>query len=74
VTEVFVVSGVRTPTGRYGGAPAHVRPDDLAALVVGEAVARAGIDPALVDSGGLRGLATMCVGVGQGSSLLVERS
>ncbi|MFC4113949.1 thiolase family protein [Nonomuraea zeae] len=49
MTEAFVVSGVRTPIGRYGGALAHVRPDDLAALVVGEAVSRAGIDPALVD-------------------------
>ncbi|MEU8146837.1 thiolase family protein [Nonomuraea sp. NPDC048901] len=49
MTEAFVVSGVRTPIGRYGGALAHVRPDDLAALVVGEAVARADIDPGLVD-------------------------
>ncbi|UBU09304.1 thiolase family protein [Nonomuraea gerenzanensis] len=47
--ESFVVSGVRTPIGRYGGALAHVRPDDLAALVVREAVARAGIAPDLVD-------------------------
>ncbi|MBN6057674.1 thiolase family protein [Nonomuraea sp. RK-328] len=47
--ESFVVSGARTPIGRYGGALAHVRPDDLAALVVGEAVARAGIAPDLVD-------------------------
>ncbi|MEV4019390.1 thiolase family protein [Nonomuraea angiospora] len=47
--ESFVLSGVRTPIGRYGGALAHVRPDDLAALVVGEAVARAGIAPELVD-------------------------
>ncbi|MFG2005158.1 thiolase family protein [Spirillospora sp. NPDC048911] len=49
MTEAFVVSGVRTPIGRYGGALAHVRPDDLAALVVGEAVSRAGIEPGLVD-------------------------
>ncbi|WP_214409211.1 thiolase family protein [Sphaerisporangium fuscum] len=47
--ETFVVSGVRTPIGRYGGALAHVRPDDLAALVVREAVARAGIAPEQVD-------------------------
>ena len=47
--EVFIVSGARTPIGRYGGALAHIRPDDLAALVVGEAVARSGIDPALID-------------------------
>ena len=49
MTEAFVVSGVRTPIGRYAGGLAHVRPDDLAALVVGEAVSRAGIDPAEID-------------------------
>ena len=47
--EVFLVGGVRTPVGRYGGALAGVRADDLAALVVGEAVRRAGLDPAGVD-------------------------
>ncbi|HTU73349.1 MAG TPA: acetyl-CoA C-acyltransferase [Trebonia sp.] len=49
MTHVYVVDGVRTPQGRYGGALAAVRPDDLAALVVGEAVRRSGVDPALVD-------------------------
>ena len=49
MTEAFLIGGVRTPVGRYGGALSSVRPDDLAALVVAEAVARAGIDPALVD-------------------------
>ena len=49
MTEAFIIDGVRTPIGRYGGALAHVRPDDLAALVVGEAVRRAGIDPELID-------------------------
>jgi 3-oxoadipyl-CoA thiolase len=47
--EAFLVGGVRTPVGRYGGVLSGIRPDDLAALVVAEAVARAGIDPALVD-------------------------
>jgi 3-oxoadipyl-CoA thiolase len=47
--EAFIIDGVRTPIGRYGGALAHTRPDDLAALVVGEAVRRAGVDPALID-------------------------
>jgi len=37
-----VLSAVRTPVGRYGGALAGVRPDDLAALVIREAVARSG--------------------------------
>lgn len=43
MTEAFLVGGVRTATGRYGGGLAEVRPDDLAALVVGEAVTRSGI-------------------------------
>ena len=47
--EAFLVGGVRTPVGRYGGVLSSVRPDDLAALVVREAVARAGIDPAIID-------------------------
>jgi 3-oxoadipyl-CoA thiolase len=49
MTEVYVVDGVRTPQGRYGGALASVRPDDLAALAVGEAVRRSGIESGLVD-------------------------
>ncbi len=43
------MSAVRTPVGRYGGALAPVRPDDLAALAVKTAVERAKIDPALVE-------------------------
>jgi 3-oxoadipyl-CoA thiolase len=49
MSEAFLIGGVRTPVGRYGGVLASVRPDDLAALVVAEAVARAGIDPATID-------------------------
>ncbi|WP_432171839.1 thiolase family protein [Streptomyces sp. 1222.5] len=47
--EVFLIDGARTPQGRYGGALATVRPDDLAALVVGEAVRRSGIPGEAVD-------------------------
>ncbi len=47
--EAFLVGGARTPVGRYGGALASVRPDDLAALVVAEAVRRAGIQDAAAD-------------------------
>jgi 3-oxoadipyl-CoA thiolase len=47
--EVVIIQAVRTPVGRHGGALAPVRPDDLAALVIGEVVKRAGIDPALVE-------------------------
>ncbi|MEN0083261.1 MAG: acetyl-CoA C-acyltransferase [Leifsonia sp.] len=43
MAEAYLVDGVRTPVGRYGGALAGVRPDDLAALVVGEVVRRAGV-------------------------------
>ena len=49
MAEAYLVGGVRTPVGRYGGALAGVRADDLAALVVGEAVRRAGVDPDRVD-------------------------
>jgi 3-oxoadipyl-CoA thiolase len=47
--EAWIVSAVRTPIGRHGGALRSVRPDDLAALVVAAAVERSGIDPALID-------------------------
>ncbi len=43
MSRAVVLTGVRTPIGRYGGALADVRPDDLAALAIREAVARAGI-------------------------------
>jgi 3-oxoadipyl-CoA thiolase len=39
-TPVYLVDGVRTPIGRYGGALAHVRPDDLAAHVIAALMAR----------------------------------
>ncbi|GCF10626.1 thiolase family protein [Dictyobacter arantiisoli] len=42
--EAVIVSALRTPIGRYGGALKDVRPDDLAALVIAAAVERAGID------------------------------
>jgi 3-oxoadipyl-CoA thiolase len=41
--EAVILSAVRTPIGRYGGALAGERPDDLAALVIAEAVKRAGV-------------------------------
>jgi 3-oxoadipyl-CoA thiolase len=44
VSRAVILSGVRTPIGRYGGALAGERPDDLAALVIAEAVARSGVD------------------------------
>jgi 3-oxoadipyl-CoA thiolase len=47
--EAWIVEAVRTPIGRYGGALAGVRPDDLAALVLRAVVDRAGLDPAHVE-------------------------
>ena len=47
--DVVIVSAVRTPIGRIRGALADVRPDDLAALVVREAVGRAGVPPEEVE-------------------------
>src|SRR6478752_10518955 len=43
MAKAVILSAVRTPIGRYGGALAGVRPDDLAAIVIKEAVARAGV-------------------------------
>src|SRR5262245_11309805 len=47
--EAWVVAAVRTPIGRYGGALASVRPDDLAAAALRAVVDRSGIDPALIE-------------------------
>ena len=49
MTEAFLVGGVRTPVGRYGGALAGIRTDDLAALVVRAAVDRSGVPDAAVE-------------------------
>jgi 3-oxoadipyl-CoA thiolase len=49
VSEAFVVDALRTPMGRYAGALAPVRPDDLSARAIRALVDRTGIDPALVD-------------------------
>ncbi len=46
--EVFVLSAVRTPIGKYRGGLASVPPCDLAAKVVREAVSRSGVEPAQV--------------------------
>ena len=47
--RAVVLSGVRTPIGRYGGVLSGVRPDDLAALAIREAVARAGVPPEQIE-------------------------
>jgi len=49
MARAVVLSAVRTPIGRYGGALAGVRPDDLAAVAIAAAVERARIEPGSVD-------------------------
>jgi 3-oxoadipyl-CoA thiolase len=49
MNDVVIVSAARTPIGRLGGALSSVRPDDLAALVIKEAVQRAGVEPGDVE-------------------------
>ena len=49
MSESVIVSAVRTPTGKFLGALKDFTAPQLGALVVREAVARAGIDPAIVD-------------------------
>jgi 3-oxoadipyl-CoA thiolase len=47
--EAWIVEAVRTPVGRYGGALASVRPDDLAAIAIRAVVDRSGVDAALIE-------------------------
>ena len=49
MTDAVIVEAVRTPIGRHGGILKDVRPDDMAALVLKEVVARAKLDPALIE-------------------------
>ena len=49
MSRAVVISAVRTPVGRRGGALADVRPDDLAALAIEAAVERAGVPPEQIE-------------------------
>ncbi len=49
MNEAFICDAARTPIGRYGGALAAVRPDDLAALPIAALIERTGIDPAAIN-------------------------
>lgn len=72
----------RTPIGRYGGALAGVRADDLAANPIRALVDRhTGMSGARLAGtaaielklrGGQHALVTMCIGVGQGIAVLLE--
>ena len=58
IRESVIVSAVRTPTGKFLGALKNLPATELGALVVREAVARAGIEPVTSlftpSAGGLR--------------------
>jgi 3-oxoadipyl-CoA thiolase len=47
--RAVIVDALRTPIGRYAGSLKEVRPDDLAALVVSQAVQRNQLDPATIE-------------------------
>jgi acetyl-CoA acetyltransferase family protein len=50
IEPVYIVDAVRTPVGKIGGALSDVRPDDLAAGVIGSLLGRcADLDPARID-------------------------
>jgi 3-oxoadipyl-CoA thiolase len=49
IREAWILEAVRTPIGRYGGALAAVRPDDLAAAALRAVVDRSGIEPSLIE-------------------------
>ncbi len=50
MTEAFICDAIRTPIGRYGGALAHVRADDLAAIPIKALMERnPGVDWGAVD-------------------------
>jgi 3-oxoadipyl-CoA thiolase len=49
VPKAVVLSAVRTPVGRYGGALSGNRPDDLAATAIAAAVEQAGVEPAEIE-------------------------
>jgi 3-oxoadipyl-CoA thiolase len=49
MSRPVVLSAVRTPVGRYGGALSHIRPDDLAAIAISAAVERAGVEPGEIE-------------------------
>jgi 3-oxoadipyl-CoA thiolase len=49
VPRAVILSGVRTPIGRYAGALSGVRPDDLAGIAIAAAVERSGVAPEAVE-------------------------
>jgi acetyl-CoA acetyltransferase len=74
--DTYIVDAVRTPTGRYGGALAGVRPDDLAARVVGALLERSpSLDPERIEDvylGNANGAGEENRNVGRMAALLAE--
>ncbi|GAB2794174.1 3-oxoadipyl-CoA thiolase [Hymenobacter luteus] len=49
MNQAYIIDGIRTPIGNFGGTLAAVRPDDMAALVIRELLQRnASVDPAAI--------------------------
>lgn len=84
MTDAFVLGGVRTPVGRYGGSLSHVRTDDLlgqtngGAVAIGHPFGSSGTRYVLTLATELRlrearyGVLGVCVGSGQGVTLVLE--
>jgi 3-oxoadipyl-CoA thiolase len=50
MSEAFIIDGIRTPIGRYGGALSGIRADDLGAAAIRSLLVRhPGLDPAQID-------------------------
>jgi 3-oxoadipyl-CoA thiolase len=71
--EAVIIDALRTPMGRYGGALAPVRPDDLGASAIRALVARTGVDPEAIDDvfwGAANQAGEDCRNVGRMATLL----
>ncbi len=71
--EAVIVAALRTPMGRYGGALAPVRPDDLAAHAIRSLVERSGVDPEAIEDvfwGAANQAGEDCRNVGRMAALL----
>ncbi|MBV9439035.1 MAG: thiolase family protein [Candidatus Eremiobacteraeota bacterium] len=73
MAEAVIVDALRTPMGRYGGALAPVRPDDLGSYAIRALVRRSGIDPEQIDDvfwGAANQAGEDCRNVGRMATLL----
>jgi len=73
MAHAVIVDALRTPMGRYGGALAPVRPDDLGAHAIRMLVARTGVDPTAIDDvfwGAANQAGEDCRNVGRMATLL----